>query len=85
MYLLMRYQGGIIVEGVVLAKGKNRLRVVAAGFPDTIEIKRADARWLTSRGELVEIEFLMSDRCAAMTAPSREVRAAAAAGLPYLT
>jgi len=37
MYLLIRYPGGIIVEGVVLAKGSKRLRVAAAGFPETIE------------------------------------------------
>jgi hypothetical protein len=58
MYLLIRYPGGIIVEGVMLAKGTNRLRVAVAGFPDTIELKRAGAptqrpwarRWRSDSG-----------------------------------
>ena len=52
MYLLIRYPGGIIAEGVVLAKGRNRLRVVVAGFS---RHRRTEARWrsvvyLPSRG-----------------------------------
>ena len=62
MYLLIRYPGGIIVEAVVLAKGSNRLRVAVAGFPETIELRRADALWSTESGEPVEFDFLMSDR-----------------------
>jgi hypothetical protein len=62
MYLLIRYPGGIIVEGVVLAKGRNRLRVAAAGFPETIELMRSGALWSTDKGEQVELDFLMSDR-----------------------
>ena len=44
MYLLIRYPGGIIAEGVVLAKGDSRLRIVIAGFPDTMELKRVGTR-----------------------------------------
>jgi hypothetical protein len=62
MYLLIRYPGGIIVEGVVLAKGSKRLRVAAAGFPETIELKRTGALWSTENGVQVEFDFLMSDR-----------------------
>jgi hypothetical protein len=62
MYLLIRYPGGIIVEGVMLAKGTNRLRVAVAGFPDTVELKRAGALWSTDGGEQVEFDFLMADR-----------------------
>ena len=62
MYLLIRYPVGIIVEGVVLAKGSKRLRVAAAGFPETIELKQAGVLWSTESGEQVECDFLMSDR-----------------------
>jgi len=62
MYLSIRYPGGIIVEGVVLAKGRNRMRVAAAGFPETIDLKRVGALWSTDSGEQVEFDFLMSDR-----------------------
>lgn len=59
MYLLIQYPGGVIVEGVVLAKGKNRLRVAAPGFADTLELQRSGQNWSIG-GEAVEIEFLMS-------------------------
>ena len=62
MYLLLRYAGGIIVEGVVLAKGRNRIRVAAAGFPDTLELRRTGTLWLNANHEPVELDFLMSDR-----------------------
>jgi hypothetical protein len=62
MYLLIRYPGGVIAEGVVLAKGKNRLRVAVAGLPDTIELKRAGSRWIAAGDIQVEFDFLMSDR-----------------------
>jgi len=61
MYLLLKYPAGVIVEGVLLAHGPNRLRVAAAGFTDAAELIRSGARWLDSHGEPVELEFLMSD------------------------
>jgi hypothetical protein len=79
MYLLIRYPGGIIAEGVVLAKGKNRLRVVVPGFPETIELKRADATWSTCGREVVEIDFLMSDRQRSQTLSFAATGSAAAA------
>ena len=62
MYLLIRYPGGIIVEGVVLAKGSKRLRVAAAGFPETIELNRVGTLWSTENGVQVEFDFVMSDK-----------------------
>jgi hypothetical protein len=60
MYLLIRYPVGAIVEGVVLAHQKNRMRVAAAGFPDTIELRRSGNQWYTSTHQPVEFDFLMS-------------------------
>ena len=77
MYLLIRYPGGIIVEGVVLAKGRNRLRVAVAGFPDTIELKRTGSRWITAGHVQVEFDFLMSDRHQAVSISSSTVACAA--------
>ena len=62
MYMLIRYAGGIIVEGVLLAKGRDRLRVAAAGFPETLELRRTGAGWMTSGRVQVEFDFLMADR-----------------------
>jgi hypothetical protein len=60
MYILLNYSVGVIIEGVVLARGRDRLRVVATGIPDTIELRRSGANWFTATQELVEIDFLMS-------------------------
>jgi hypothetical protein len=59
MYLLIRYPVGIIVEAVVLARGRSSMRVAAAGFPDTIELRRSGSQWLTANRQPVEFEFLM--------------------------
>ena len=61
MYMLIRYPIGIIVEAVVLAKGKNRIRAAAAGFPDVIELKRSGPQWFTATGQPVDFDFLMFD------------------------
>jgi hypothetical protein len=61
MYTVIRYAGGIIVEGVVLAAGRDCLRVAVAGFIDIVELRRAGARWFAADGEPVEFDFLMSD------------------------
>jgi|HubBroStandDraft_5_1064220.scaffolds.fasta_scaffold1384508_1 hypothetical protein len=59
MYILIRYPVGVVVEGVVLAHGRNRMRVAAAGFADAIELKRSGQDWIADR-QPVEIEFMMS-------------------------
>jgi hypothetical protein len=65
MYLMIRYAGGSIVEGVVLAKGENRLRVAASGFPETIELRCTGAEWSCDDGKQVEFYFVMCDKCQA--------------------
>jgi hypothetical protein len=61
MYMLIRYPVGVIVEAVVLAKNRNRMRVAAAGFPDTIELRRSGPQWSTENRQPIEIDFLMTD------------------------
>jgi hypothetical protein len=81
MYLLIRYPVGTIVEGVVLAHRKNRMRVAAAGFSDIIELRRSGTEWFTSTRQPVEFDFLMSaSRQAEPLASSRPVCVARAAG-----
>jgi hypothetical protein len=70
MYLMIRYAGGSIVEGVVLAKGGDRLRVAASGFPETIELRRTGAVWSADDGEEVEFCFVMCDKCQVESAAS---------------
>ena len=83
MYLLIRYPGGIIVEGVVLAKGRNRLRVLAAGFPDIIELKRIGEAWFTASRLPVEFDFLMSDTYQSEAVPPTTASVTMAAAVPH--
>jgi hypothetical protein len=63
MYLLIRYPAGVVVEGVVLANGRNRMRVAAAGFADTIELRRSGPNWIGADRQEVELEFIMARSC----------------------
>jgi len=81
MYVLIRYPVGIIVEAVVLAKGKNRMRVALAGFPDTIELRRSGSQWLAATRQPIEFDFVMSnahqDESVSFSMPARVALAAA--------
>ena len=61
MYGLIEYPAGVIVEAVVLPVGRNRVRAIAAGFPDTLELRRSGEDWLTETGQKVMFEFLLSE------------------------
>jgi hypothetical protein len=81
MYMLITYPIGIIVEAVVLAKGKNRMRVIAAGFPDATELRRSGTQWFTATRQPVEFDFLLSHtRPGGRVAPARRSRVVRAAG-----
>lgn len=60
MYLLIQYPAGVVVEAMVLAKKRTRMRIVARGFADTIELKRSGSSWVIDGGQQVELEFLLS-------------------------
>jgi hypothetical protein len=60
MFMLITYPSGVIVEAVGLAKGRNRMRVAAVGFPDTIELKRSGPQWFTATRQPVRFDFLLS-------------------------
>jgi hypothetical protein len=85
MYLLIRYPVGIIVEAVVLARGSDRMRVAAAGFPDTVELRRSGSQWFTATRQPVEIEFMMgnaqSDESVSSSNPAGLTRAAGSAAI----
>lgn len=78
MYMLIRYPVGIIVEAVVLAQGRNRMRVAAAGFPDAIELKRSGSNWFMAHQQ-VEFDFVMSNMTEAVASVKPDGLAALAA------
>jgi hypothetical protein len=59
----------------VLANGENRLRVVAAGFADTLELQRSGPYWVGAGNQPVELDFIMSG-----SYHTQGVRAMASAG-----
>jgi hypothetical protein len=60
MYVLMRYAAGITLDGLALAAGKDRMRVVARGFSDAIELTRSGSQWLDPDGLSLELDIMMS-------------------------
>ena len=72
MYLLIQYPAGVVTEAVVLAKGRTRMRVIAQGFDDAIELKRCGMNWMADGRHTVQLEFIMS---AARDTPKTEVGA----------
>jgi hypothetical protein len=79
MYVLVRYPVGVVIEGVVLAQRRNSLRIAAAGFGDTLELKRSGDHWIDSSRDRVELEFLMSNFCQAeLATPTQKVQFARA-------
>jgi hypothetical protein len=59
MYLLLRNENRGIVDGVLLAAGRNAMRVAIPGEADTLELRRSDGAWLAN-GEKFELEALMA-------------------------
>ncbi len=80
MYALIEYPAGVIAEAVVLPVGRNRVRVIAAGSPDTLELRRSGEDWLADTGQKVTFEFLLSEapeeKTVALPVPALVARAA---------
>ena len=59
MYLLLRNETGRMVDGVLLAAGRDTMRVAIPGEADTLELRLSDGAWLAG-GERFELEALMA-------------------------
>jgi len=49
------------VEAVLLATGRDRLRLAVPRLNDTVELRLEEGRWISETGETVEIESVMWD------------------------
>ena len=63
-------------EGLLLAVGRDRLRLAIPRFNNTVELRLEEGRWISDTGEAVEIESMLCDGTtsvpeAAMTAGTR--------------
>jgi hypothetical protein len=60
MLTIFRYANGRRVDGLILAAKEDLIRVVFPDNHETAELTRAAGRWVSERGEMVEIEALIS-------------------------
>ena len=61
MYVVIRSASGATLEGMVLALGRDRMRVALRGSPDVVELRRSYSQWFSDRGDLIEFDALVSD------------------------
>lgn len=69
MYVLITLPAGLVLEAVVLSKGKRRMRIAVPEFSDSLELRQIDSRW-TLDGAPVDFEFI-ADMYATAYAPSK--------------
>lgn len=55
------------LEGVVLAAGRDRMRVALRGVSDVTELHREYGQWALETGEPVDLELLLGDSRFEMT------------------
>lgn len=81
MYTLISYPVGILIEGVILSRTRDRMRVAVAGMPDALELRRIGNNWLTDSGEKIQFEFVAAESPAAgvVASPGLLVRNAGSA------
>ena len=60
MRMAIRFQNGLIGDAILLAAGRDRVRVVVSGRARTEEWSVVNGHWFDEGGELIEIEALMA-------------------------
>ena len=80
MYSIISFQSGVITEAVILAAGKDQMRIAVPGFADVVELHQFGGRWYTDTGDAVEFESLLEVKPepVGMAAPARTFAAGAA-------
>jgi hypothetical protein len=59
MFMTLCYPTGRRVEGVLLATGRDRLRLAVRGRNETIELHVEEGRWVSDEGVQVELESVI--------------------------
>jgi len=60
MHMILCFPTGR-VDGLLLAAGRDRLRLAIPRFNDTVELRLEEGRWISDTGETVEIESMLCD------------------------
>ena len=61
MHLILCLPSGQRVDGLLLAAGRNRLRVAIPLRNDAVELHREHDQWMSDTGEAVQIESMLCD------------------------
>ncbi len=75
MYIILKNEIGGETEGVVLAAGRDVMRVSVRGLTDTLELRLSDGVWAGARGKKFEIDALVADSDGAMCELGNALRA----------
>lgn len=59
MFLILSFESGAKAEGILLAAGSDRLRVILRELNDTVELQLVEGRWVSEDGDPVEIESMI--------------------------
>ena len=60
MHILIRFESAVEVEALLLAAGRDRMRVVIPRQRDTVDLTRSEGCWRTESEQVVEIAGLIS-------------------------
>ena len=59
MFMTLSYPKGRRVDGVLLAAGRDRMRLAVRGRNETIELRMQEGRWISENGVQVELESII--------------------------
>jgi hypothetical protein len=75
MYIILKNEIGGTREGVLLAAGRNVMRIILRGLSDTLELRLCDGTWIAGGGEKFEIGALVAYTDQAMSDLGSALRA----------
>ena len=58
MSMILLYENGLRVDAMLLATGRNRMRVVLRGSKDATELRLFKDQWMSEEGDAVDIESI---------------------------
>jgi hypothetical protein len=65
MFIVLSYPTGRQIEGILLAAGPNRMRIVVRRLNETMELQRTHGEWQDAHGQPVEVAAWVTDGSAA--------------------
>ena len=60
MHIILRNQDGMMLEGLLLAAGRSRMRVAMPDSDDVVELRYKNNHWTFADGRLAELEATFS-------------------------